>query len=553
MTPETRRLELRDYIMLALFALIVLAPGISNIPAMDRDESRYAVASTQMLTSGDYIDIRYQENPRYLQPAGIYWLQAAAVALVSSPEAHQIWAYRLPSLLGGLLSVLITGWLGARLFGRKAGLAAAALLAVSFLLSYEARTAKTDAALLASIMLAQAALMQIYLDPSGKRMRAVLFWIALGAGVMLKGPIILMISGSTIAALCLWDRKISWLRGLHAGWGAPLLLAVALPWYIAIGMISDGDFFARAIGRNLLGKVGQSQQSHAGAPGYYLALFTLSFWPGSLLAAFALPYAWRNRAEPAVRFLICWIVPTWVIFEIVATKLPHYVLPTYPALALLAAVALYAPALDLSRAWRIAGWVFAIFWLAITCIVATLGPALVWQMEQRLTPFSIILGLAVIALSLTALWFVLKRRPENVLISLAVAGALVWPNTFARLIPSLDSIWLTPRVAAAVADASQCARTPLATIPYQEPSLVFMHGPYRTNLVDAPALAADAMADDPCTLALIGADERTPFLARAEALGLNLEPVRTIEGVNYSKGDELALTLYAVTEAEPQR
>lgn len=546
MTPVTR-LELRDYLLLLAFALLVLVPGLAGIPPMDRDESRYAVASTQMLTSGDYVDIRYQDNPRYLQPAGIYWLQAAAVSLVSSPQAHEIWAYRLPSLLSCVFAVLLTGWLGARLFGRKVGMAAAALLAVSFLLGYEARTAKTDAALLASIVITQAALLQIYLDPTGKRWRAAVFWLGLGAGVMLKGPIILLISGSTIAALAIWDRRVAWLRGLHAGWGVPLLLLVALPWYIAIGVISDGDFFARAIGRNLLGKVGESQQSHAGPPGYYLALFTLSFWPGSLLAAFAVPFAWRRRAEPAVRFLIAWIIPTWLIFELVATKLPHYVLPTYPALALLAAAALYAPLGDLTRPWRIAGALFALIWLAISILAAALGPALLWQIQHQIAPLSITLGAAAIALCIAALFF--RGRPERVLICVVLAGALVWPNTFGGLIPRLDTIWLTPRVERAIASAQHCEQPVLATIPYQEPSLVFAHGPDRTELVDEPTAAAEILAADPCALALIGADEQPVFLAWADTLGLQLETVGHVTGVNYSKGDELDLTLYAATRA----
>lgn len=541
-------LQLRDYALLALFALIMLMPGISGLPPMDRDESRYAVASTQMLLSGDYIDIRYQDVPRYLQPAGIYWAQAAAVSVFSSPEAHQIWAYRLPSLLSCILAVLVTGWLGARTFGRNAGIAAALLMGATLLLGYEARTAKTDAALLGAIIVAQAALMQIYLDPDGRKRRALVFWLALGAGALLKGPIILMVSGTTILALLLWDRKAAWLRGLHALWGVPIFLAIALPWYIAIGVISDGDFYARSIGRNFLGKVGAPEQSHAGPIGYYLMLFPLFFWPGSLIAAFAAPYAWRNRVTPAVRFLIAWIVPTWIIFEFVATKLPHYVLPVYPAIACLAGAALFAAPTQLNKWWKIAGGLFAAIWIVMSGVAAALGPAVTLQIEDRLDWFSIALGAIAFVLSCVCLFWILQKRPHRALACACIAGLLIWPNTFGRVLPSLHTAWLSPRIEAAVSRASTCPETTLATSPFQEPSLVFLHGPYRTDLVDAPSMAADALAQDAhCTLALIGAHEQQAFLARAAELGVNAREIDHISGLNYSNGDELELTLYSAS------
>lgn len=544
---EARSLSWRDVLALIAFALVLLVPGIAQVPPTDRDESRYAVASTQMMQSGDLIDIRFQEEPRYLQPAGIYWLQSAAVTVLSSPEAREIWAYRLPSLLGCLGAVLITGAIGASLFGRRVGLAAAGLLAMSFMVSFEARTAKTDAALLFSIIAAQAALLQIYLKPEGPRWRAAAFWAALGLGMMLKGPIILMVCGSTIAVLLAWDRRAAWLRGLHAGWGAPLFLAIALPWYLAISIVSNGDFFAHSVGRNLLGKVGDAQQSHAGPPGYYLGLFALTFWPGSLLAGFAAPYVWRGRTEPAIRFLIAWIVPTWLIFEVVATKLPHYVLPTYPALALLAAAALFAPSGAAAGRWRIAGAVFAVIWLLATAIAVALGPALVWHFEHAIDPLLIATAAIGAVAAMALLWFAVRGEPMRALIAAAVAAVAVWPVTFGAAVPRLEHIWLAPRVVAAVTEVRTCPDATLATTPYEEPSLVFLYGPDRTRRVTPPQ-AADVLAADPaCALALIGSEEKDAFLAHTAELGLSVRPLRDVTGVNYSNGDDLTLTIFAAS------
>ena len=339
---------------------MVLLPGISSIPPVDRDEGRYAVATSQMVETGDFIDIRFQEEQRYLQPAGIYWLQSIAVTVTGTADDRAIWAHRIPSFLGILAAVVMTAAIGAGLFGRAAGLGAGLLVATALAVGFEARIAKTDAVLLATITAAHLSLMRIYLQPRGHWWRPALFWAALGTGMMIKGPIILLFIGLALAALLVWDRRFSWLGGLKPLWGVPLFLLIALPWYVAIGIVSDGAFYAEAVGDSLMGKVGESQQSHAGPPGYYLGLFSLTFWPGSLFAVFAGWWAWANRTVPSVRYLICWIVPAWIAYELIATKLPHYVMPTYPALAVLAVAAIFAPgrqqgaalAEDCSRALR---------------------------------------------------------------------------------------------------------------------------------------------------------------------------------------------------------
>ena len=146
------RLSWREWLMLALASLALFLPGFASLPPTDRDESRYVVTSNRMVDTGDIVDLRFQDQPRYLQPAGIYWLQSASAAVFGHDA---IWAYRIPSLLGALLAVLMTGWLGVYFFGRQAGITAALLLATCFSLNFEARIAKIDAVLLASITAAQ--------------------------------------------------------------------------------------------------------------------------------------------------------------------------------------------------------------------------------------------------------------------------------------------------------------------------------------------------------------------------------------------------------------
>jgi 4-amino-4-deoxy-L-arabinose transferase-like glycosyltransferase len=520
-------------------------PGFATLPPIDRDEGRYVVSSQRMAETGDFIDIRYQDTPRYLQPAGIYWLQSIATIVFDSPAHDSVWSYRVPSLLAAIIAALLTGAITTRYFGRKAGIAAGLLLVACLSLNFEARIAKTDAALLASIVTAQFALMRLYTDAEAKRWVAALFWAALGVGLMIKGPIILIVIGATIAALLAWERKFAWLTRLRPLWGPLIMLAIALPWYVAIGIVSDGEFYQRAVGQSMMDKVGNSQQGHSGLPGYHLALFALMFWPGSLLIVGAAIAAWRRRAEPSVRFLICWIVPTWIVFELVATKLPHYVLPTYPAIACLSAMALFDA--EPGRGWasRAALSVWSLMWLAATLVIAGIGPAALNEFEGGVGPLALSLAGAVAVAGIASLWFVWRREAARAVAALAIAGAFGAANIFAVSAPGLDTLFLSPRIAALARAERPCPDSTLVTSPYNEPSLVFLYGREATVLATSGADAADRYREaGTCALALVGSAEEEAFLARAGDLGLSVAPVGELAGRNYSNGDDLTLTLY---------
>lgn len=149
---------------MALSVFVLFLPGRASLPPLDRDEPRYMEATAQMLHSGNYVDVRFLDQPRYLQPAGIYWLEAAAVRLTGMEGRHATWPYRIPSLLAVTAAAVLTAWIGAALFGPQCGLLAAALLAVSVLMTAEGRMATIDTTLLLFVLLAQCGLLRAYLD-----------------------------------------------------------------------------------------------------------------------------------------------------------------------------------------------------------------------------------------------------------------------------------------------------------------------------------------------------------------------------------------------------
>ncbi|MFC7607927.1 ArnT family glycosyltransferase [Teichococcus aestuarii] len=267
-----------------------------------------------MVDSGDYVRIRFGEEERNKKPVGIHWAQAASVQAVealSLGHRGEIWPYRLPSLLGALLAVLATHHWGRALVGRRAAFLGAALLASCTVLVVETHIAKTDAALLATVAAAMGLLGRAYLAPGAFTARqAAAFWAVLGISILLKGPIGPMVALLAGLTLVVADRAGGWLRALRPLWGVPLMLGMAVPWLVAIGIATEGRFFAEAVGGDMLSKVGSGEEAHWGPPGYYAATFALAAFPAAFLVLRALPTARRDRMNPGTRFLLAWAAPT---------------------------------------------------------------------------------------------------------------------------------------------------------------------------------------------------------------------------------------------------
>src|SRR5262249_32487562 len=171
-------------------------------------------------------------------------------------------------------------------------------------------------------------------------------WPGRAGGVLLKGLWIAMVGGLAAVALIVVDRTAGWVLSLKPLAGVAWLAILVLPWFLAIIGRAGDAFFAESVGGDLFGKVLAGQESHGAPPGYYFILFWVTFWPGATLAALATPAVWGARHEPAIKFLLAWLVPSWLVLELVMTKLPHYVLPLYPAIAILIAGVIDARALS---------------------------------------------------------------------------------------------------------------------------------------------------------------------------------------------------------------
>ena len=337
----------KAWVLLFVITFGAAAPGVFNLPALDRDESRFAQASKQMLESGDYIRLRYQDELRNKKPAGIHWLQAGSTAALGEGEHLDIWTYRVPSWIGAGLSVLACFWLGIAAIGRRAAFMGSALFGSSLLLTSEAHISKTDGVLVFLITLAMGCLVRLYLRKDNDKRLALAFWIIHGAGFLIKGPVISLVAGMAILVLWLWDRRDArWMKSL-AWWPGPLIsVLMVLPWLIMIQIATQGTYVEGAVGKDLKDKLVSASEGHGGLPGYHLMHLPAWFFPGILLFVPAIVLSWRYLRRrtleslgavdrDALKFLVAWAFTTWLFFELLLTKLSHYILPAYPAFGLL--------------------------------------------------------------------------------------------------------------------------------------------------------------------------------------------------------------------------
>jgi len=537
----------RGPLLAALLTLVAGLPSLLLLPPLDRDESRYAQATSQMLESGDYVDIRFQDEPRWKKPVGIYWMQAAVVAVTSSVESRQIAPYRLPSLLGAMLAAFACAWAGTALFGRRAGFLAGAILGTCFLLSSEAGIAKTDAMLCGAVTLSMAALARIYLaaraGEAPSRHHKFLFWFGLGLSILIKGPIGLIVVVPAMAMLSIWDRDVTWMRRLGWGWGLPLVALIVGPWAIAITIATDGGFWREAVGHDLGGKITGAQESHGGFPGMYAVLAPLLLFPATLLLPAAVSTGWHRRAEPAIRFMVCWLVPAWLIFEIAPTKLWHYTLPTFGAIALLMAAALAQPIGTLSR--RI-GAGLSVFAALLICAITVYGLT-VYGTSTAQTWAALTLVCALVAGAGGA--FVLLKRAAVSALLLSIVFGIMAHAALAGTLRQLRPLSVSPQLEraldrAGLAPDQGLTPGPVAITTYHEPSFVFLTG-RDTELTDAPGAVRALSEGRP---AIVEAHDAEAFRQAMEATGTVGRAVSTVRGHNYSSGDDVVLTIYA-----PQR
>ncbi len=715
-------------------------PGLASIPPIDRDESRFAQASRQMFESaallpseqleplhaGGYIEPRVGEKSRLNKPPLIYWLQSGSAALFTqnTPPNDAIWMYRVPSVLSAMLAVLLTWRAGLLLFDPRAAALGAALLAISPMVIWDAHQARADQLLLATTTATFWLLAAIYTRASGPkgdkadRFTRVSSWLlpialatTIALSILAKGPIAPLIVLLTLAALALTTRRWRWMRHLRPLTVLAIVLALTLPWLIAVAArVGFGTYFSEVIDETL-GRSAAPKEGHWGPPGYHTVLLAVLFWPGVILTALSITRAARRawgtepttethfplsspvanaegareaggggafeptpderarsasegppssppwgeddreaggrgatqseasppplsspvtegsggggvgeadggglsepsttldsdddpdiiplapEPEPTPRptppkranfpldtdddnsqadatpdepttlprvpltvrlrrfwntitrrptgrrpelFCLCWILPAWLFFELISTKLPHYTLPLYPAIALLSARGLLSATAGTLKGLDDKGTRLGLqLWLLIGATLTVAAPLAIALFSLFLAgpTLGVIPALVLILACAALLWFTRDAISRSLLTRATIlsmlAAILGFANLVGVVIPSSRALHTTTRLMAIAESAGWTTAVPIASAGYHEDSLTFATRA-RVQRIELDDTASWATRNSGLLIAPAGT--HTTLQADPRARTTLLE---TITGYNYSTG-----------------
>ncbi len=538
-------------LLLPLLVGYLLMAGRSTL--WDRDEPRFSEATVEMVQSGNWLVPTFNGALRPDKPVLIYWLMAVPVMLLGKSAL----SCRLMAILATGIASWLTYRLGRRLFGPEAGLWSAAMLGTTLLLSVSGTGATTDAVLLCFIFASILLIGTLSDNPERSWGRTLGLGLCLAGAALTKGPV-----GLAVPALALLGMRFLRRRQGISGpfpWGkVGLAFALAcglfLLWAIPANRATGGEFMRRGIGHHVLARMARPLESHGGKfvshlP-YYLGVIMLGFFPWMLF----LPRAFaglRNPADDTRRarwFLVGWIVPTLILMTLVATKLPHYILPVWPALAALCGPVVVQSPGELSRGYRWwQGLHFGVF-LVLGSAIAVACFFLPWFLQVRVVHASFA-SASLVAGTMTVLAArQFHRRQYRTCAGVLFGGMLLLLFTLGLyVLPELEKLKLGPAVAEVINQSYPEAK--VSAYGFEEPSLNFYLDARHVSFLDKPDQVTQwASARDPQSVLVV----TTRHLEKmgTDPLALGTQEVARIHGYNYSKGrwlDVLVLVPAAVS------
>ena len=391
------------------------------------DEGRYGEIPREMVASGDWLTPRLNGLKYFEKPPLQYWATAAAFSAFGVSE----WGTRLWSALCGFGGVLLAFFVGRRVYGEAAGLRAAAVLAGCAMFAFMSQVATLDMGVSAFLSLSVFATLLAQRDETQERERRtwMLFaWASMALAVLSKGLIGVVLPAGTILLYALWQRDLTLPRRLHLVPGAVLFLALTAPWFIAVSA-ANPEFARFFFVHEHFERFLTQQHNRPGPAWYFVPVLLLGVMPWVLSLGTGLRQA--ARAEPGLRFrpsrfLLVWCATVFGFFSLSGSKLPAYILPMFPALALLIGARLVTA----SRALLVAqAGLAALSGIAVLAFVAPDAPP-AWirsaaQQYAAYRPWLAAAGLMLALLGVAAAWFAWRGRNIASVLALA-AGAFAF-------------------------------------------------------------------------------------------------------------------------------
>lgn len=408
---------------LAVLAAAVAFPLLGSFGLLEPDEGRFAQIGREMAANGDFLVPQLNGVEQFYKPPLVYWLNAVGYRALGVSE----WTARLPSALSFFGVIWLTGWMGWRLAGRKAGWMAALILA-SMMEPYAlGRQITLDMTLTFWITAALACLVQKAAGSGGNKF-GFLFFACMGLGFLAKGPMAWVVPGSAALAWTWAARREGQRLGLPWIGGLVLLVAISLSWFVAVSL-KFPELWGYFVGYELLDRFGSTTHGRAKPWWFFLPILIVGTipWTGFLPGLAARAWQKIRRAEVSAPqwALAAAVVVPFVVVSSSGSKLLTYILPIFSPLALALAWWLGSPG---GEGWKKAGWGVALG-LLLVWAPGLASVQFFWDEARDAVPSSLYLvGAAALAVGLLIHWGSWLSRQEMVWKVALVAGValMLW-------------------------------------------------------------------------------------------------------------------------------
>ncbi len=438
----------------------------------DVDEPNNAVCAREMLYAGNWWVPMFNGGLRFDKPILLYWLMMPTYSLLGVNE----FAARLPSALAMTALTFMLFYFGRRLVNERTGFVAALLFASTLHVIVIGRAATPDPVFMLCVSFSLFALFCVERAEKVPLRLLDAAYAAMGLGVLAKGPVAVLMPAMAMGAYLVLMGRWRDVPRFRPWRGVVIIMAVALPWYVTVGVLTDGQWLREFILHHNIDRFAGALQGHRGFPGFYLVSVLLGAFPWSGLLMASLAYGvWRLQAlreTPLRLFLLCWIGAFLVFFSVARTQLPNYMLPVFPACSLLMATWLHRAGAS-HRYWMPAG-------ALMLSLLAASGAGIALE---RMWPGSWVYGLSFLPAAAAASFLLFRRAiPAPPVLVAGMTCSIVLLAGWA--LPALNAHRATPQLATAALHAGYGPRA-LATYRYFQPSLLFYHGGRLPSLQNA--------------------------------------------------------------------
>lgn len=422
-------------VILILLSGILFFFNLGAFSLYDAAETTYGEFIKQIRLTGDWITMHYNGEIIFDKPPLYFWLATIATFIFGFNEfAIRFWA-----ALSGVFTVVTTFYLGKSFYNQRVGVYSALVTMTAFQFLIQSRIAELD--ILLTLLICSSFLFFWHGYSSNKKHYYWLFYLSMALATLVKGLVGVAIPVFAVFLFLLFKKELKRIREMQIIPGIIIILLVGAPWYIAEWARHGQEFVDFALGFLFMSRFSGVVAGHPGPWYYYFLALILGFAPWSHFLPYSLIRTWKNRSGSPELLSLCFIIPVFIVFSIAKTKLPNYVLPIYPFLAIMVGKLwddfLSTPGKQMRKGMAIANILLAVVATLIIIGFAILGTSNYSGEYQELLPNLYLLASILVIGSLVSILAYFRRRTK---LSFAIIPFMVFIITFVLTTQTLPAV-----------------------------------------------------------------------------------------------------------------